>query len=104
MSGVGRDHSSSKTRNRTNDLEAEKRIGTRNLFGNEAAIADVTTWRKPDRVFDGDFLELEASGSYSKVEQVTQTSTPQKVWEMDTSNTAFYRAYRIPSLYPGVSW
>ena len=42
-----------------NDLEAEKRIRTRNVFGNEAAIADVTTGRKPDRVFDTDFMELD---------------------------------------------
>ena len=51
-----------------------------------------------------EFDSTAPSGSYSKVLEVTQTSTPQKVWEMDTSNTAFYRAYRIPSLYPGVTW
>jgi cyclase len=39
------------------DLEAEEKIRARNLFGHEEA--DVTTWRKPDRVFDGEFLELE---------------------------------------------
>lgn len=41
------------------DLEAEKKTRLRNLFGNDAAIADVKTWRKPDRVFDGDFMELD---------------------------------------------
>jgi len=48
-----------KTYDSMSDLEAEKRIRARNLFGNDAAIADVTTWRKPDRVFDGEFLELD---------------------------------------------
>lgn len=42
-----------------NDLEAEKNIRTRNLFGNKAAIPDVTTRRKPDRVFGGDCTELD---------------------------------------------
>jgi len=42
-----------------NDLAGEKKIRSRNLFGKDAAIADVATWRKPDRVFDGEFTELD---------------------------------------------
>jgi len=42
----------------------------------------------------------------SRVQEVTQTSSPQIVWQMDitpgTSNA--YRAYRVPSLYPDVTW
>ena len=55
---------------------------------------------------DGDveFDSTTVNGGFSRVLEVTNSSTPQKVWEMDTSNTNFYRAYRIPSLYPGVSW
>jgi hypothetical protein len=51
-----------------------------------------------------EFDSTAPSGGYSRILEVTQTSTPQTVWEMDTSNTDFYRAYRIPSLYPGVLW
>jgi hypothetical protein len=42
----------------------------------------------------------------SEVQEVTQSSTPQIVWKMDvTSSTQnAYRAYRVPSLYPGVTW
>jgi arylsulfate sulfotransferase len=41
----------------------------------------------------------------SQIQEVTQTSTPQLVWEMDISlPTNAYRGYRVPSLYPGVSW
>lgn len=42
----------------------------------------------------------------SQVEEVTQTPTPQVVWQMDVlpSTSNAYRAYRIPSLYPGVTW
>jgi arylsulfate sulfotransferase len=42
----------------------------------------------------------------AEVQEVTQTSTPQIVWKLDftpvTENA--YRAYRVPSLYPGVTW
>ena len=51
-----------------------------------------------------EFDSTAPSGAYSHVLEVTNASSAQKVWEMDVSNTAFYRAYRIPSLYPGVSW
>ncbi len=41
----------------------------------------------------------------SEVQEVTQTATPQVVWKMDVPlPTNAYRAYRVPSLYPGVSW
>ena len=40
----------------------------------------------------------------SRVLEVTQTDMPQTVWQMDILKGHAYRAYRIPSLYPGVSW
>src|SRR5882762_315761 len=41
----------------------------------------------------------------SEVQEVTQTSTPELVWKMDIPAPMFaYRAYRVPSLYPGVTW
>jgi len=40
----------------------------------------------------------------SRVLEVTQTDMPQTVWQMDIQKGHAYRAYRIPSLYPGVSW
>ena len=43
-------------------------------------------------------------GNTSYVDEVTQTSTPQTVWSMYSGSTTFYRAFRIPSLYPGVQW
>lgn len=51
-----------------------------------------------------EFDSTTVNGGYSHVLEVTNGSTPQTVWEMDTSNTNFYQAYRIPSLYPGISW
>lgn len=40
----------------------------------------------------------------SRVLEITQTDTPQTVWQMDIQKAHAYRAYRIPSLYPGVPW
>lgn len=40
----------------------------------------------------------------SPVIEVTQTDTPQIVWQMNITGAYAYRAYRIPSLYPGVTW
>ena len=42
----------------------------------------------------------------SEVQEVSQTSTPQVVWQMNIMPPPAYayRAYRMPSLYPGVAW
>jgi hypothetical protein len=42
----------------------------------------------------------------SEVQEVTQSVTPQVVWKMDIGPVPLYayRAYRVPSLYPGVTW
>ena len=43
-------------------------------------------------------------GGPGRVVETDGSAMPQVVWEMDSSNADFYRAYRIPSLYPGVQW
>jgi arylsulfate sulfotransferase len=40
----------------------------------------------------------------SAVYEVTQEKDPQTVWNMQLTSGHFYRAFRIPSLYPGVQW
>ena len=40
----------------------------------------------------------------SVVQEVTRTSPPQPVWQMQIDGSNAYRALRIPSLYPGVMW
>jgi arylsulfate sulfotransferase len=40
----------------------------------------------------------------STVQEVTQPPNPQLVWQMTISGELAYRAFRIPSLYPGVTW
>jgi arylsulfate sulfotransferase len=58
------------------------------------------------RLPNGD-LEFDSStvnDGFSEVLEVTGGSTPQVVWQMNVTNSFFYRAQRIPSLYPGVQW
>jgi arylsulfate sulfotransferase len=40
----------------------------------------------------------------ARITEVTQGSNPQVVWQLDLSGEYAYRGYRIPSLYPGVTW
>ncbi|MBZ5641857.1 MAG: aryl-sulfate sulfotransferase [Acidobacteriia bacterium] len=44
------------------------------------------------------------NGPFSYVYEVTSEASPQTVWSMHVSGTFLYRAFRIPSLYPGVQW
>lgn len=43
-------------------------------------------------------------GSNSNVFEVTQNSQASTVWQLQSTGTHLYRAFRIPSLYPGVQW
>lgn len=43
-------------------------------------------------------------GAMSVVQEVSPAPVPQVVWEMDIGGANAYRAYRVPSLYPGVTW
>lgn len=55
---------------------------------------------------NGDF-EFDANsyaGIMGTLFEVTQEATPQPVWQLQINGQAPYRAFRIPSLYPGVQW
>lgn len=53
-------------------------------------------------------VEFDMSDPYntaaSLVTEVTNTDNPQIVWQMNIIGVAAYRGYRLPSLYPGVTW
>lgn len=51
-----------------------------------------------------DMTSFEGLASASRIEEVVQGTTPQVVWQLDLVGENAYRGYRIPSLYPGVSW
>jgi arylsulfate sulfotransferase len=40
----------------------------------------------------------------SYVQEITQDASPQLLWQMNIKGPLAYRAFRIPSLYPGVPW
>ena len=50
---------------------------------------------------ESDFCGL---GNQSLVNEDTQEASPKTVWSMSVTGNNFYRAFRIPSLYPGVQW
>ncbi len=52
---------------------------------------------------EGDF-NAGAGGVYTDIFEVTPGNTPQVVWHLTTSGSNDYRAYRMPSLYPGIQW
>lgn len=43
-------------------------------------------------------------GLNSDVFEVTPDSQAQTVWHLHSQGTPLYRAFRLPSLYPGVQW
>ena len=43
-------------------------------------------------------------GGGSLVREETMEDNPQTVWSLQLSGGNFYRAWRVPSLYPGVQW
>jgi hypothetical protein len=60
-----------------------------------------------DRQGNGD-IEFDMTDPFdsdsSQIMEVTQTDSPQTVWQMNITGANAYRGYRIPSLYPGVAW
>lgn len=40
----------------------------------------------------------------SSIMEVTPTTNPQTVWQMNVNGEYAYRGFRIPSLYPGITW
>jgi len=38
------------------------------------------------------------------IQETTQGATPQLVWQATTPGTSVYRGFRVPSLYPGITW
>lgn len=54
------------------------------------------------------YNQFDSTGNFNTLEslitEVTQTSSPEIVWQMTVSGENAYRGFRIPSLYPGVAW
>jgi len=61
------------------------------------------------RVLENGNVEFDMSAPFgfvprSRITEVTPDATAAVVWQMDINGANAYRAYRIPSLYPGVTW
>jgi len=42
--------------------------------------------------------------TYGTIYEVTKTTPPQTVWQMQVPSQIIYRGIRVPSLYPGIQW
>ena len=67
--------------------------------GNTELLANGNTEYDLAGTYDGG----PSAPSTADIFEVTPGSTPQTVWHIHSATNA-YRAYRIPSLYPGVQW
>ena len=67
-----------------------------------------TPWGGSIEVLSNGNVEFASSQPFnnasSPIMEVTQTATPQTVWQLTVTGVNAYRGYRIPSLYPGVTW
>ncbi len=51
-----------------------------------------------------DLCGVGATYTNSYLFEVTREATPKTVWSLVSTGVSYYRAFRIPSLYPGVQW
>jgi hypothetical protein len=51
-----------------------------------------------------DMCDISQSPDLAAVYEVTRQANRQTVWQMNISDNFAYRAFRIPSLYPGMQW
>jgi arylsulfate sulfotransferase len=74
-----------------------------------------SSWGGSIDVVDGGNVEFDLTAPYnqptppyfqprSRIQEITQDGTQSVVWQMDVIGANAYRGYRIPSLYPGVTW
>lgn len=66
-------------------------------------------WGGSINVLSNNNVEFDSSAAFdfqmaSLIQEVTQTDTPQEVWRMTITGSNAYRGFRVPSLYPGVTW
>jgi hypothetical protein len=66
-------------------------------------------WGGSIQVLGNANVEFDSSAAFgfsvaSQVTEVTQTDSPQIVWQMTITGANAYRGSRLPSLYPGVTW
>jgi hypothetical protein len=58
----------------------------------------------PNGNIEFDECAVSPSSPAAQVLEVTNQPSPQTVWQLQISGAYAYRAFRLPSLYPGVQW
>jgi len=58
----------------------------------------------PNGNVEYDVASDQLTPNQSYIQEVVPGTTPQLVWQMNVAGVLLYRGFRIPSLYPGVTW
>ena len=82
---------------KTATLQFQKKLTAYNNFGGGAQVL-------ANGDLEYDLCGLSTANPNSEIDEITQGADSQLVWKMQVTGTTTYRAWRVPSLYPGVSW
>ena len=68
--------------------------------------AQYASWGGNAELLENGDVEYDLCGiqTNSIVKEVTMEASPKTVWTMESESVNLYRAFRIPSMYPGVQW
>lgn len=88
----------------TFQIDEESKVATIEWVDNLSPVYSV--FGGNNRLLNNGNIEFDVCGLTlaSLIEEVTKTSPPQTVWQMQLAGQNAYRGFRIPSLYPGVQW
>ena len=87
-------------------LELDEKDKTATIKWSDQLAPVFSNFGGSSRLLTNGNVEFDECGitSGSAIYEVTMTSPPQTVWQMQISGQFAYRGFRIPSLYPGIQW
>jgi arylsulfate sulfotransferase len=87
-------------------FQIDEAAKTATLMFHDMPAGQYNAWGgNAEQLANGD-VEYDMCGlpTQSQVAEVTPEATPQTVWTMNSTQSNLYRAFRLPSFYPGVQW
>lgn len=94
------------------DVDEAARVATLNWQNSPGLF---TSWGGSIDIVDGSNVEFDLTAPFpsssppyflpkSRIQELTQDMNETVLWQLDLNGANAYRAYRIPSLYPGITW
>jgi arylsulfate sulfotransferase len=104
---LGGDACSAKCYSRATVFQIDEKARTANLLWQDLPGL-YSYWGGSIETLPNGNIEFDMTAPFSQpasqIMEVTHTDSPQTVWQLNLTGENAYRGYRIPSLYPGVSW